>query len=154
MFVRCDVTKEQDIRALVDSTIGEFDQLDCIVNNAGWHPPAMAIDDISIEDFEKLLRLNLTSTFAGCKFAVPHLRKTKGSIINMSSEAAIIGQGAAAAYASTKGGAVRTDSRTGIRFGPGRCSRQRSVSCRCDDTVNKGVGRYAVRPCCGAEDGG
>ena len=53
-----------------------------------------------------LLRLNLTSTFLGCKLAVPHLRKTRGSIINMSSEVALIGQAAAPAYVSTKAGQI------------------------------------------------
>ena len=105
-FVRCDVTSESDMRSLIDGTAERFGRLDCIVNNAGWHPPAMTIDDTSVEDYEMLLRLNLTSTFMGCKFAVPHLRKTKGSIINMSSEVGLIGQAAAPGYVSTKAGQV------------------------------------------------
>ena len=44
LYVRCDVTSEDDIRALIDRAVAEFGQLDCIVNNAGWHPPAMTID--------------------------------------------------------------------------------------------------------------
>ncbi len=103
-FMKCDVTSDADIEALIDGTVQRFGQLDCIVNNAGWHPPAMKIDDTSIEDFEQLVRLNLTSTFAGCKFAVPYLRKTKGNIINMSSEVALIGQEAAPGYVTTKAG--------------------------------------------------
>ena len=103
-FMRCDVTSEEDMRSLVDQTIDAFGRLDCIVNNAGWHPPAMTIEDTSIANFEKLLRLNLASTFMGCKLAVPHLRKTRGSIINMSSEVALIGQGEAPSYVATKAG--------------------------------------------------
>jgi NAD(P)-dependent dehydrogenase (short-subunit alcohol dehydrogenase family) len=105
-FVRCDVTSERDMRASIDGTVERFGRLDCIVNNAGWHPPAMTIEQTSVEDFEKLLRLNLTSTFMGCKFAVPYLRKTRGSIINMSSEVALIGQAAAPSYVSTKAGQI------------------------------------------------
>ncbi|MDY7011358.1 MAG: SDR family NAD(P)-dependent oxidoreductase [Planctomycetota bacterium] len=103
-FVRCDVTSEADIRSLIDGTTDRFERLDCIVNNAGWHPPTMTIDETTVEDYEKLLRLNLTSTFMGCKFTVPHLRKTRGSIINMSSELGLIGQAAAPSYVSTKAG--------------------------------------------------
>lgn len=106
VFVAADVTREEDMRALMEATVGRFDRLDCIVNNAGWHPPAMTIDQTSVQDFERLLRLNLTSTFMGCKFALPHLRKTRGSIINMSSEVALIGQAAAPSYVATKGGQI------------------------------------------------
>jgi len=103
-FVRCDVTSEEDMQALIGVAIETHDRLDCMVNNAGWHPPSTSIDDTSVDEYERLLRLNLTSTFMGCKFAVPHLRQTRGSIINMSSEVAVIGQGLAPSYVSTKAG--------------------------------------------------
>jgi len=106
IFVPTDVTRPQDIQRLVDTTVERFGRLDCLVNNAGWHPPATSIDKTSVEDFERLVRLNLTSTFLGCKFAVPYLRKTRGSIINMSSEVALIGQAAAPSYVSTKAGQI------------------------------------------------
>lgn len=106
MFVPCDAREESTTRTLIEKTIQRFGRLDCMVNNAGWHPPAMTIDQISVDDFEQLLRLNLTSTFMGCKFAVPELIKTQGSIINMSSEVALIGQAAAVSYVSTKAGQI------------------------------------------------
>ncbi len=106
LFVPADVTREEDVRALIETAVGQFGRLDCMLNNAGWHPPAMTIDQTSVEDFERLVRLNLTSTFMGCKYAVPHLRRTRGSIINMSSEVALIGQAAAPAYVATKGGQI------------------------------------------------
>ena len=105
-FIPCDVSDEGDMLRLIDQTIETFGRIDCIVNNAGWHPPAMTIDKISVADYESLLRLNLTSTFMGCKFAVPHLLKTRGNIINMSSEVGLIGQGEAVSYVSTKAGQV------------------------------------------------
>ncbi len=106
LFVPTDVAQPSDLQRLIDTAVGRFGRLDCMVNNAGWHPPAETIDQASVEDFEQLLRLNLTSTFVGCKLAVPHLRKTRGSIINMSSEAGIIGQGEAPRYAATKAGQI------------------------------------------------
>jgi L-fucose dehydrogenase len=105
-FVQCDVTSEADMKAVVATAIERYGQLDCIVNNAGWHPPALTIDEISVDDFEKMLRLNLTSTFMGCKFAIEHLRKTKGCIINMASEVALIGQKSATSYVATKAGQI------------------------------------------------
>jgi NAD(P)-dependent dehydrogenase (short-subunit alcohol dehydrogenase family) len=106
VFVRCDVTDEKEMRSLIETAVDRFGRLDCMVNNAGWHPPAMTIDEVSVEDFERLLRLNLTSTFMGCKFALPHLKETKGNIVNMSSEVAIIGQTSAPSYVPTKAGQI------------------------------------------------
>ena len=106
VFVPCDVTVEKDVRDAVEAAVSRFGRLDCIVNNAGWHPPAMTIDEIAVEDFEQIIRLNLTGTFMGCKYATPHLRKTKGSIVIMASQAGLIGQAAAASYAASKAGQV------------------------------------------------
>jgi len=106
VFQRCDVTREEDIRSVIEETVRQHGRLDCIVNNAGWHPPAMTIEQTSAADFEAQLRLNLTSTFLGCKYALPHLRKTKGTIVVMSSATGLLGQTQAASYAASKAGQV------------------------------------------------
>jgi L-fucose dehydrogenase len=106
LAVAADVRDAKAVELAVTSTVERFGRIDGLINNAGWHPPPMSIDDTSLEDFEALLKLNLTSTFLGCKYAVPHLRKTRGSIVNMSSEVALIGQGAAPAYVTTKAGQI------------------------------------------------
>ncbi len=117
-FCRCDVTSEADMHSAIDGTAERFGRLDCIVNNAGWHPPTMTIDQTTVDDYEKLLRLNLTSTFMGCKFAIPHLRETRGSIINMSSEVALIGQAAAPSYVSTKAAQIGLTKALAIDLAP------------------------------------
>ena len=103
-FIQCDVSKPEEIKALIEKTVQLHGRLDCLVNNAGWHPDHRTIDDFSIEDFESLLRLNLVSYFAACKYALPYLRKTQGNIINMSSLVGEMGQEWATTYVSTKGG--------------------------------------------------
>jgi NAD(P)-dependent dehydrogenase (short-subunit alcohol dehydrogenase family) len=103
-FMPCDVSKPDEIKKMIDAAVAKYGQLDCLINNAGWHPPHKSIDDFSIEDFRSLLDLNLVSIFAACKFALPHLRKTKGNIINMSSLVGIMGQPGATTYVATKGG--------------------------------------------------
>jgi NAD(P)-dependent dehydrogenase (short-subunit alcohol dehydrogenase family) len=103
-FMPCDVSKPDEIKKMIDATVAKYGRLDCLINNAGWHPPHKTIDDFSIEDFRSLLDLNLVSIFAACKFALPHLRKTKGNIINMSSLVGIMGQPGATTYVATKGG--------------------------------------------------
>jgi NAD(P)-dependent dehydrogenase (short-subunit alcohol dehydrogenase family) len=102
-FVKCDVSKTDEINSLILQAVEKYGQLDCLINNAGWHPPHKAIDDFSIEEFRDLLNLNLVSIFAACKFALPFLRKTRGNIINMSSLVGIMGQLHAVTYVATKG---------------------------------------------------
>lgn len=106
LLVPCDVTCEDDLRRLIETAVERFGRLDCLVSNAGWHPPDMTIDQTGLADFERLLRWNLTSTFLGCKLAVPHLRKTRGTIIVMSSAVAVVGQKAAVSYVTTKAGQI------------------------------------------------
>jgi NAD(P)-dependent dehydrogenase (short-subunit alcohol dehydrogenase family) len=102
-FIRCDVSREDDVRALVRETVSRFGRLDCLVNNAGWHPPHKPIDDFTSQEFRDLLELNLVSMFVACQEALPHLRRTRGNIINMSSLVGSMGQIHATTYVATKG---------------------------------------------------
>ena len=102
-FVYCDVRKTADIRNLIEATVSRHGRIDCLINNAGWHPPHKPIDDFSVEDFRDLIDLNLVSVFTACKFALPYLRQTGGNIINMSSLVGSIGQQHATTYVATKG---------------------------------------------------
>lgn len=102
--IQCDVRLATDWERACEQTVAHFGRLDGLVNNAGWHPPPLTIEDTSLEDFENLLRLNLTSTFLGCKSALPFLKQTQGAIVNMSSEAGLIGQAMAPGYCATKAG--------------------------------------------------
>jgi NAD(P)-dependent dehydrogenase (short-subunit alcohol dehydrogenase family) len=102
-FVYCDVRKTEDIQNLIGVAISRYGRIDCLINNAGWHPLPGAIDDFSVEDFRDIINLNLISVFTACKFVLPHLRQTKGNIINMASLVATIGQRQATTYVATKG---------------------------------------------------
>jgi NAD(P)-dependent dehydrogenase (short-subunit alcohol dehydrogenase family) len=104
VFVYCDVRKTEDIANLIEAAGTHYGTLDCLINNAGWHPPHKPIDDFSVEEFRDLLNLNLVSVFTACKFALPYLRKTGGNIINVSSLVALMGQLYATTYVTTKGG--------------------------------------------------
>lgn len=102
-YVRCDVTKPADRQRLIDAAVSGFGRLDCLINNAGWHPPHKPIDGFSEQDFRDLLELNLIAVFAICRLAMPHLRKTKGNIINIASLVGSMGQLHATTYVATKG---------------------------------------------------
>ena len=103
VFEKCDVSVPEEVRAVIDKTLKHYGRLDCLINNAGYHGPYRRLDDCPEEDLLKMWQTNFLSQFVGCRHALPHLRKTKGSIINMSSCTAVLGQEGGAMYSSTKG---------------------------------------------------
>ena len=117
LFLACDVSRHEQVRDAVERTVTEFGRLDCIINNAGVHPPATSIDDTSVELMEHLLRVNYLSTFAGAKYAVPHLRRTGGTIINVSSMTAVLGQDQSSAYSASKAAQVGLTKALAVELG-------------------------------------
>ena len=103
-FFQCDVSDPDQVKALIDFAVEKYGRLDTMVNNAGYNPIHMDACDMSIESYQRVLATNLMGEFYGCKFAIPYLRKTKGSIINMSSILSKVGQEQTAGYSATKGG--------------------------------------------------
>lgn len=103
-FQQCNVAVPEDIYRVIDWTVDKYGRLDCLINNAGTHPPHKSIDEFSVDEFRDLLDLNLVSYFAACKYALPHIRKVRGSIINMGSLVGTMGQQLATIYCATKGG--------------------------------------------------
>ncbi len=101
-FEKCDVSHPDQVRAVIDSTVRRFGHLDCLINNAGYHPPLGPVDDFTVEDLLELLQTNFISQFVSCQHALPHIRKTKGNIINMGSCTAVLGQEGGTIYAATK----------------------------------------------------
>ena len=102
-FVRCDVSRPVDLERFITG-VGEAEgRIDCLVNNAGWHPPHKPIDDFSVDDFRALLELNLVSVFVAARTALPWLRQSHGAMVNVASLVATIGQHHATTYVATKG---------------------------------------------------
>ncbi len=105
-FQLCDVSDPDAVAKLVTSTVERLGRLDCLVNNAGWHPPHKPIDEFTVAEFEGLWRLNVLGVFAASRAALPQLRKCQGSLINIASLVATIGQHYATTYCATKGAVV------------------------------------------------
>ena len=84
--VRCDVSSEGDIRDMVERTVGEFGAVDILVNNAGIYP-RMPFDEVKGEDFDRVVRVNLTGAFLCSLEASRHMieRRRGGCIINVAS---------------------------------------------------------------------
>jgi NAD(P)-dependent dehydrogenase (short-subunit alcohol dehydrogenase family) len=101
---RMDVTRADEVEALVQGVVEEWGGLDVMVNNAGIGV-AGTTPETSEEDWERLMAVNLKGTFLGMKYAIPAMRDSGGgSIVNISSVAALVGIADRAAYSATKGG--------------------------------------------------
>jgi len=106
-FMRLDVTDEDNWQKVVAATVEKFGRLDILVNNAGMIALGNIVDtDLAM--WRKINAVNSDGVFLGCKHAIPAMAASGGgSIINMSSVAAIHGQSFVAAYTASKG-AVRS----------------------------------------------
>ncbi|HEX8698744.1 MAG TPA: glucose 1-dehydrogenase [Myxococcaceae bacterium] len=104
-FWRLDVTKEEDWSSVVDAVLATFERLDVLVNNAGIGI-AKDVESISLQEWRLVNAVNLDGVFLGCKHGIRGMRQcgAKGSIINMSSVAGLIGAAALPAYCASKGG--------------------------------------------------
>jgi 3(or 17)beta-hydroxysteroid dehydrogenase len=106
-FKEHDVSKEQQWISLIDDVLAQYGRLDVLVNNAGI-VALMAIDDTTEELWRAVHAVGTDGTFFGCKHGLRAMQKTgKGSIINMSSVAGLIGYPTVFAYAASKG-AIRS----------------------------------------------
>ena len=99
-----DIKKTDEVKNVVSKTIEKFGKLDILVNNAGIFPKIKQLHEIDEDEWNEVLDVNLTGQFRFTKEAIPHLQKTSGSIINISSDAGLKAyQGFNAdAYSATK----------------------------------------------------
>jgi NAD(P)-dependent dehydrogenase (short-subunit alcohol dehydrogenase family) len=117
MFIRTDVTRSQGIQSMIRQTVDTFGKLDILVNNAGYHL-SKNVEETSEDEWEFIINTNLRSTFLCSKYAIPHLRLAKGTIINISSMVGVVGQPNAGAYSASKGGQIAMTKNMAIDFAP------------------------------------
>ncbi|WP_018350081.1 3-oxoacyl-ACP reductase [Longispora albida] len=119
VFREVDVTSEDGIRDLFAETAAELGSLDIVFNNAGISPPDDdSILDTGLDAWERVQRVNLTSVYLGCKYAIPHmLAQGRGSIINTASFVALMGAATSQiSYTASKGGVLAMSRELGVQF--------------------------------------
>jgi len=87
--ISADITKEEEVKMVVEETIKKFGKLDILVNNAGIFPKIKQLHEISELEWSEVLDVNLNGPFRFAKFSIPYLQKTSGTIINVSSDAGL-----------------------------------------------------------------
>jgi 3-oxoacyl-[acyl-carrier protein] reductase len=104
LAVRCDVTVEDDVRAMVAGVTARLGRLDVLVNNAGIQK-AQSITEMALEDWERMMAVHLRGAFLCCREVAPHMVAQKsGRIILLTSQLAYIGRERYTAYSAAKGG--------------------------------------------------
>ena len=119
--VLCDVTREQDVREAIATTVARYGRLDALYNNAG----IMMEEDRSVVDTEewvwdRTLAVNLKGIYLCCKHGIPEmLRGSGGSVINIASFVALVGCSVPQdAYTATKGAVIALTKSLAVQFGP------------------------------------
>lgn len=115
--VKVDVSRESDVRELIQETLHRFGQLDVLVNNAAVILPKF-LEEVEEEEWDRLFNINLKSVFLMVKHAIAELRKTRGAIVNMASLNGLIGQKMNPVYAATKGGVVAMTKALALDYAP------------------------------------
>ena len=117
--LKTDVSDEEQVKKLIEETVNTFGKLDIIVNNVSVAIGGYPITDMSNEDWQKIIGINFSSVFYGCKHSIPYLKKNKGgSIINIASVQAHNPLPGWAAYAGIKGGVISMTRNIASEFGP------------------------------------
>lgn len=133
VFIETDVTDEDRVRAVISASVRRFGTLDIICNNAGLSGLYAPITTTSIEDFDRIVAVNLRGVFLGCKHAASEMicRSTGGVIINTASSLGLVGYPGMAAYCATKGAVLQLTRALALELAPHRIR----VNALCPGTV-------------------
>jgi NAD(P)-dependent dehydrogenase (short-subunit alcohol dehydrogenase family) len=117
MAFAADVSLSDDVHRMVAAVLSRYGRVDIVLNNAGTHD-GKSIEQASEADWDRVIATNLKSVFLVNKAALPHLKQTRGAIINMSSMVRLVGQSNAGAYAASKGGIIALTKNMALDFAP------------------------------------
>ncbi|HET7479221.1 MAG TPA: 3-oxoacyl-ACP reductase family protein [Rubrobacteraceae bacterium] len=106
VYVHTDVAEEYQVRNMVDTVLGAFGRIDVLVNNAGVLSQVY-VEEMPVEEWDRVLRVNLRGTFLCCRYVLPHmLERGEGRILNIASQIGQSGAPGLAHYSASKGGVI------------------------------------------------
>lgn len=114
-----DVASEADVAAMIEETRNRFHRLDVLINNAGISIGGKgALEQLTLERWNRVIGVNLTGAFLCARAAAPLLRKSRGSIVNIASTRALMSEKNTEAYSASKGGIVALTHALSVSLGP------------------------------------
>ncbi len=117
IMVQVDVTKASDLEKAVKAAVARYGKLDIMLNNAGTPGPGKLIADITEEEWNRVISVNLTGVFLGTKYAIPEMLKAGGGvIINTSSVAGVSPRRYMGAYAAAKAAVIQLTKTTALEY--------------------------------------
>lgn len=118
--IKVDVADEKSVAHAIGAIISEFGKLDVLVNCAGGYGRVATLEDISVDEWDRTVALNLRSVFLCCRAAIPHLKKSKaGRIINVASiSGRTMASSTSPAYAASKAGVIQLTRFLAQQLGP------------------------------------
>jgi NAD(P)-dependent dehydrogenase (short-subunit alcohol dehydrogenase family) len=132
--VKADVSDPASVEALVDQTIQAFGRINVLFNNAAIQVNK-TVEDTTMEEWNREIGINLGGVFLCSKYAMPHLRKTKGCIVNMASVNGFFVEPMCAGYCATKGGIIALTKAMAIDHGKDGIR----VNCICPGYIDSGL---------------
>lgn len=119
LFVPMDTADEGSVQTGIARALDRFGRLDALVNNAGIADPYNApVETLALADWRRILDVNLGGYFLCAKHAIPHLKASRGAIVNIGSTRALQSEPNGEAYAAAKGGIVALTHALAISLGP------------------------------------
>jgi dihydroanticapsin dehydrogenase len=117
VFVKTNVAKGPEVKALVDGTVDRWGKLDIMVNNAGVNLPCLIHEPEAEEIFDRTVSVNFKGTFFGCKYAIKQMiRQQRGAIVNIGSGNSVVAEPFLAIYCGTKGAIAQFTKGIGIDY--------------------------------------
>lgn len=117
LAIKIDITKVVDCADMISKTVARFGRLDLLINAAGvWVEGESS--EMSEAQWDRTIDINLKGTFFACRHAIPELEKTGGQIINIASDAGLMGSAGAAIYCASKGGVVLLTKALALELAP------------------------------------
>jgi NAD(P)-dependent dehydrogenase (short-subunit alcohol dehydrogenase family) len=116
-FIHIDISSEDDVKRCIKETTRHFRRLDVLINNAAVSVNK-PITKLTLNEWDRVIGVNLTGAFLFAKYSAPHLKKTKGIILNMASTRAFMSETDTEAYSASKGGIVALTHALAVSLGP------------------------------------
>ena len=119
LVLQGDVSQEQPVAQAVAQALASFGQIDILANVAGITGPTAYIEDVSLQEWEQTLAVNLTSMFLLCRQVIPHMKQRRsGAIINISSMMGVHGKALRTPYSSSKWAVIGLSRSIALEAGP------------------------------------